>query len=41
MGNTDLRQAKADIVYLKAILDDEGENIAQVKAGATFAAGRV
>jgi len=33
-----LRQAKADIIYLRSILDDEGEMVAQVKAGAVFSA---
>jgi hypothetical protein len=33
-----LKQAKADIVYLKSILDDEGMNIAQVRAGAVYSA---
>nr|XP_019011216.1 uncharacterized protein I206_04528 [Kwoniella pini CBS 10737]OCF49997.1 hypothetical protein I206_04528 [Kwoniella pini CBS 10737] len=37
LGSDDLKQAKADIVYLKAILDDEGEDIAQIKAGANWA----
>jgi hypothetical protein len=29
---------QADIVYLKSILDDEGMNIAQVRAGAVYSA---
>ncbi|WWC94494.1 hypothetical protein V866_001340 [Kwoniella sp. B9012] len=37
LGSDDLRQAKADIVYLKSILDDEGVDIAQIKAGANWA----
>ncbi|WWC61933.1 uncharacterized protein I303_104519 [Kwoniella dejecticola CBS 10117] len=37
LGSDDLKQAKADIVYLKAILDDEGPDIAQIKAGANWA----
>ncbi|WWD03266.1 hypothetical protein V865_001317 [Kwoniella europaea PYCC6329] len=37
LGSDDLRQAKADIVYLKSILDEEGIDIAQIKAGANWA----
>ncbi|OCF60877.1 hypothetical protein L486_00521 [Kwoniella mangroviensis CBS 10435] len=37
LGSDDLRQAKADIIYLKSILDDEGADIAQIKAGANWA----
>ncbi|WVQ79973.1 hypothetical protein IAT38_002074 [Cryptococcus sp. DSM 104549] len=38
LGEHDLRQAKADIVYLRSILDGEEPNIAQVRAGAAFSA---
>ncbi|WVF71218.1 hypothetical protein IAT40_006018 [Kwoniella sp. CBS 6097] len=38
LGSDDLRQAKADIVYLRTILDGEGKDVAQVHAGATWAA---
>nr|ODN93026.1 hypothetical protein L204_05205 [Cryptococcus depauperatus CBS 7855] len=37
LGSYDLRQAKADIVYLNTILDDEPD-IAQILAGATWSA---
>ncbi|WVQ67371.1 uncharacterized protein L199_005567 [Kwoniella botswanensis] len=37
LGSDDLRQARADFVYLKSILDDEGVDIAQIKAGANWA----
>ncbi|WVQ99652.1 hypothetical protein IAU59_006791 [Kwoniella sp. CBS 9459] len=38
LGSDDLRQARADIVYLRTILEGEDNNVAQVHAGATWAA---
>ncbi|WWC89074.1 uncharacterized protein L201_003992 [Kwoniella dendrophila CBS 6074] len=37
LGSDDLRQAKADIVYLRSILEDDDQDIAQIKAGANWA----
>ncbi|WRT66604.1 uncharacterized protein IL334_003563 [Kwoniella shivajii] len=37
LGSDDLRQAKADIVYLRSVLEDEDTSIAQIKAGAVWA----
>ncbi|OCF30678.1 hypothetical protein I316_07642 [Kwoniella heveanensis BCC8398] len=38
LGSDDLRQAKADIVYLRTILSGEDDSVAQIQAGATWAA---
>ncbi|WRT66603.1 uncharacterized protein IL334_003562 [Kwoniella shivajii] len=38
LSSTNLRQAKADMMYLLTIVNGEGEDIAQCKAGAVFSA---
>ncbi|WWD03265.1 hypothetical protein V865_001316 [Kwoniella europaea PYCC6329] len=38
LSSDNLRQAKADMMYLLTILDGQGEEVAQCKAGAVYSA---